>query len=84
MKKINVPAVKKANGKVVKAKSKQQSHADLKTKGERGFEVSDGTFANREEAAKVAAKARQIKSDKKILKKTGKLHSSNLRKKKDD
>jgi len=82
MKTVKVPAVKKSSGKVVKAKSKKQSHDDLETKGQRGFILSDGKFADREEAAKVAKKAKQIKSGKKEVDKTKKLHSENLRKKK--
>jgi hypothetical protein len=75
-KKVVVPAVKKSDGKVVKAKSKKQSHADLETKGERGFVLSDGKFAGREEAATVAKKAKQVPKTVKNL------HSSDLRKKK--
>jgi hypothetical protein len=76
MKTVKVPAIKKSGGKVVKAKSKQQSHDDLETKGQRGFVLSDGKFADREEAAKVAKKAKQVP------KKIKKLHSEDLRKKK--
>ena len=76
MKTVKVPAVKKTSGKVVKAKSKQQSHDDLKTEGQRGFILSDGTFAGREEAATVAKKAKQVPKTVK------KLHSEDLRKKK--
>ena len=75
-KSVKVPAVKKTSGKVVKAKSKQQSHDDLETKGERGFVLSDGKFAGREEAAEVAKKAKQVPKTVK------KLHSEDLRKKK--
>jgi hypothetical protein len=75
-KKVSVPAVKKTSGKVVKAKSKQESHDDLKTEGQRGFVLSDGTFANRGESAKVAKKAKQVPKTVK------KLHSEDLRKKK--
>ena len=75
-KKVSVPAVKKTSGKVVKAKSKQQSHDDLKTEGERGFIPSDGTFAGRKKAATVAKKAKQVP---KTIKK---LHSEDLRKEK--
>ena len=82
MKKIDVPAVKKKNSKVVKANSKQDSHASLKTKGTRGFTTNEGEFVEREEAAKIAKKAKQIKSGKDKVEKTGKLHSSNLRKEK--
>jgi hypothetical protein len=76
MKTVKVPAVKKSSGKIVKAKSKKQSHDDLETKGERGFILSDGKFAGREEAAKVAKKAKQVSKSVK------KLHSEDLRKKK--
>ena len=76
MKNVKVPAIKKTSGKIVKAKSKKQSHDDLETKGERGFILSDGKFAGREEAAKVAKKAKQVSKSVK------KLHSEDLRKKK--
>ena len=59
MKTVKVPAVKKSSGKVVKAPSKQYSHDDLEAKGQRGFVLSDGTFANRGKAAVVAKKAKQ-------------------------
>lgn len=72
-KKVKVPAIKTSSGKIVKAKSQQQSHADLKTKGQRGFLLSDGKFANRGEAAEVANKSGQTKRVKK-------LHSHHLRK----
>ena len=73
---VKVPAVKKKDGKVVKAPSKQYAHKDLETKGERGFILSDGKFAGREEAATVAKKAKQVPKTVK------KLHSEDLRKKK--
>ena len=76
MKTVKVPAVKKKDGKVVKAPSKQYAHKDLETKGERGFILSDGKFAGREEAATVAKKAKQVPNNVK------KLHSEDLRKKK--
>jgi hypothetical protein len=75
-KKVVVPAVKKSSGKVVKAKSKKESHDDIDTEGKRGFVLSDGTFADREKAAKVAKAAKQVP------KKVVSLHSSDLRKKK--
>lgn len=75
-KKVVVPAVKKSDGKVVKAKSKKESHDDLNTEGTRGFILSDGTFAGREKAATVAKKAKQVPKTVK------KLHSEDLRKKK--
>ena len=76
MKTVKVPAVKKSDGKIVKAKSKKESHNDLNTEGKRGFILSDGKFAGREEAATVAKKAKQVP---KTIKK---LHSEDLRKKK--
>jgi hypothetical protein len=76
MKTVKVPAVKKSDGKVVKAKSKKESHDDLNTKGKRGFVLSDGTFADREKSAKVAKAAKQVP------KKVVSLHSEDLRKKK--
>ena len=79
MKTVKVPAVKKKNGKIVKANSKMDSHDDLETKGQRGFILSDDKFADREEAAKVAKKAKQVKSGATALAKRKKLHSENLR-----
>ena len=76
MKTVKVPAIKKSDGKIVKAKSKKESHDDLNTEGKRGFILSDGKFAGREEAATVAKKAKQVP---KTIKK---LHSEDLRKKK--
>jgi hypothetical protein len=76
MKTVKVPAIKKTDGKIVKAKSKKESHDDLNTEGKRGFILSDGKFAGREEAATVAKKAKQVP---KTIKK---LHSEDLRKKK--
>ena len=75
MKTVKVPAIKKTDGKIVKAKSKKESHDDLNTEGKRGFILSDGKFAGREEAATVAKKAKQVP---KTIKK---LHSEDLRKK---
>jgi hypothetical protein len=75
-KKVVVPAIKKSDGKVVKAKSKKESHDDLNTKGKRGFVLSDNTFVGREEGAKVAKKAGQVPKTVK------RLHSEDLRKKK--
>jgi hypothetical protein len=79
MKTVKVPAVKKKNGKIVKANTKMDSHDDLETKGKRGFILSDGKFADRKEAAKVAKKAKQVKSGASALSKRKKLHSENLR-----
>jgi hypothetical protein len=79
MKTVKVPAVKKKNGKIVKANSKMDSHDDLETKGQRGFILSDNKFADREEAAKIAKKAKQVKSGAAALAKRKKLHSENLR-----
>ena len=76
MKTVKVPAVKKSAGKIVKATSNKESHDDLSTEGKRGFILSDGKFAGREEAATVAKKAKQVP---KTIKK---LHSEDLRKKK--
>ena len=76
MKTVKVPAIKKTDEKIVKAKSKKESHDDLNTEGKRGFILSDGKFAGREEAATVAKKAKQVP---KTIKK---LHSEDLRKKK--
>lgn len=76
VKTVKVPAIKKTNGKVVKAKSKKESHDDLNTVGKKGFVLSDGNFVGRETAAKVAKKAGQVPKTVK------KLHSEDLRKKK--
>ena len=76
MKTVKVPAIKKTDGKIVKAKSKKESHDDLDTKGTRGFILSEGSFAGREKAATVAKAAKQVP---KTIKK---LHSEDLRKKK--
>jgi len=76
MKTVKVPAIKKTNGKVVKAKSKKESHDDLNTEGTRGFVLSDGKFVGRKAAAKVAKDAKQVRSTVKSL------HSEDLRKKK--
>ncbi len=75
MKKVTVPAVKKSSGKVVSAPSKAQHHKDIPAKGQRGFKLSDGSFAGREKAAKVAKAAGQVGT----LKHAGKLHSGDIR-----
>lgn len=68
MKKVISPAVRKPDGKIVKGKT---SHDAMKESGQRGFILSDGSFANRGKAAKVASKAGQAK--------VKKLHSSDLK-----
>lgn len=73
--KVKAIAIKKPSGKVVQAKPPAH-HVDLKTEGKRGFVLSDGSFANRTEAAKVAKKAGQAKPASKFL------HSSDLDKRK--
>jgi len=71
MKKVSAPAIKAPSGKVTVAKGKTDHHADIPAKGQRGFVLSDKTFVNRGQAAKVADKAGQAK--------VKKLHSSNLK-----
>ena len=74
-----MPAIKTKSGKVIKAPSKKWSHNDIiENKGEngtRGFVLTDGTFAGRKKAAKVANESGQTKNKKK-------LYSEDLRKKK--
>lgn len=75
--KVVVPAVKHADGTISKAPNAKYSHDEIikKTgkKGEHGFILSDGTFAGREKAAKVAKAIGEVKSPGK------KLHSHELR-----
>ena len=71
--KVVKPAIKKRDGTIVKAKNKMQSHADIGEKGQHGFILSDGSFADREKAADVAREAGQVTRVKK-------LHSHHLRK----
>ena len=77
--KVKVPAIKTKSGKVIKAPSKKWSHNDIiENKGQngvRGFVLTDGTFAGRKKAAKVANEAGQTSGKRK-------LHSEDLRKKK--
>ena len=77
--KVIEPAVKEKSGKVI-ADSKAFSHAEIEEKAgrkkhedKRGFLLSNGKFADRKEAAKVAEKAGEIKKPVK------KRHSHNLR-----
>jgi hypothetical protein len=82
--KVKVPAIReKGTKKVIGAPSPAYSHEELELKekrgkkeDKRGFLLSNGEFAKRKEAAKVAEKAGQIP------KKAGikKLHSHDLRK----
>ena len=59
--KVVVPAVKHADGTISKAPNDRYSHAEIiketGKKGEHGFILSDGSFAGREKAAKVAKAA---------------------------
>ena len=71
--KVKVPAIKKKDGKVVKAPSKKYAHDDLETSGKRGFILSDGTFADRKKAAKVSNESGMTSNKKK-------LYSEDLRK----
>ena len=76
--KVVVPAIKHSDGTISKAPNAKYSHDDIikKTgkKGEHGFILSDGTFAGREKAAKVAKAIGEVKDPGK------KLHSHELRK----
>ena len=75
--KVVVPAIKHADGTISKAPNAKYSHDEIikKTgkKGEHGFILSDGTFAARERAAKVAKAVGEVKDPGK------KLHSHELR-----
>jgi hypothetical protein len=73
--KVDRPAVKTSSGKIVKAAKKGDAHKEIPAKGERGFTLSDGKFAGREEAGRVAKAAGQVK---RIKRAGGKLHSSDL------
>ena len=76
--KVVVPAIKHADGTISKAPNAKYSHAEIikftGKKGEHGFILSDGTFAAREKAAKVAKAIGEVKDPGK------KLHSHELRK----
>ena len=75
---VKVPAIKTEDGTVVPAPDKSWSHADImkkaNVKGEHGFVLSDGSWADRKRAAEVAKKAGEVNHPGK------KLHSSELRK----
>lgn len=66
MKKVQAPAIKTKTGRVVPAKPGEH-HKDIPAVGTRGFKMSDGSFAGRSEAAKVATKAKQTKDPTKAL-----------------
>ena len=77
--KVVEPAVKEKSGKVLKGKL-SESHAQVekragrsKNQDKRGFLLSTGKFADREEAAKIAKAAGEVKKPGK------KLHSHELR-----
>lgn len=77
--KVVKPAVKEKSGKVI-SDSKAYSHTEIEKKAgrkknedKRGFLLSNGEFANRKEAAKVAKAAGEVKDPGK------KLHSHELR-----
>lgn len=74
-KRVDRPAIKTASGRVVKAARTGDAHKDIAAKGKRGFVLSNGKFAGRVEAGKVAKAAGQIKKTKRA---EGKLHSSDL------
>jgi hypothetical protein len=78
--KVVEPAVKEKSGKILKD-TPAYSHEEIEKKAgrkknadKRGFLLSNGKFADREEAAKVAKKAGEVKDAGK------KLHSHELRK----
>ena len=80
-KKVKVPAIKKQDGKIIKAPDKSYSHSKLLNEnnlgantGQRGFVDSEDKFVNRGKAARIAKKAGQVDKDVK------KLHSHVLRK----
>jgi hypothetical protein len=74
---VKVAAIKHDDGSISKGASKMQSHADIIKKsgktGEHGFILSDGTYAGRAKAAKVAKAAGEVAHPGK------KLHSNELR-----
>jgi hypothetical protein len=77
--KVIKPAVKEKSGKVI-ADTPAYSHEEIEKKAgrkknadKRGFLLSSGEFADREEAAKIAKKAGEVKNAGK------KLHSHELR-----
>jgi len=67
---IKSPAVKTPGGKVKTGKR----HALIPGKGKEGFVTDSGKFVGREEAGKIAKKARQVKGMK-----SPRLHSENLK-----
>jgi hypothetical protein len=71
---VKKPAIKTPAG-VVIAGQPGTKHKDIGATGKRGFVLSDGSFAGRTEAGKVAKKAGQVKKMP-----TPKLHTSNLKK----
>ena len=74
---VKVPAVKHTDGTISKAPDASWSHDEIiekaGKKGQHGFVLSDGSFANRTQAAKVARDAEEVPSAGK------KLHSHELR-----
>ena len=75
--KVTKPAVKHKDGTISKAPSAKWSHDEIIDKagksGQHGFILSDGTFASRSKAAKVAKAAEEVTNPGK------KLHSHELR-----
>lgn len=78
---VRVPAIKYGDGKIAKAPSENWHHDQIaeregkpKKEGQRGFILSDGTFADRKVAAAVAKAAGEVKKPGK------KLHSTELMK----
>ena len=74
---VKVPAIKHPDGTISKAPDASWSHDEIiekaGKKGQHGFILSDGSFANRTQAAKVAKDAEEVP-------KAGKrLHSHELR-----
>lgn len=72
---VDRAAIKKSDGTVVKAKRAGDAHKDIGVRGARGFVLSDGKFAGRVEAGKVAKAAGQVEKTKRP---GGVLHSSDL------
>jgi hypothetical protein len=75
---VKRPAIKKPSGVVVPGKV-GGSHKQIGVKGVRGFQLSDGSFVGRTDAAKVAKKAGQIGKIPSPRLHSSNLHSSNLK-----
>ena len=73
MLKVKSTAIRMENGEVVTGKYPHTRHALIPANGKKGFLLSDGSFAKRKKAAKIAYRAGQIHDHIK------KLHSHDLR-----